>query len=43
MNNKNGKTILTEDLAIHIIEIPKINRMLKNGKLFKPFRITGGD
>ena len=35
MNNKNGKTILTEDLEIHIIEIPKINRMLENGKLKK--------
>ena len=29
------KTILTEDLEIHIIEIPKINRMLENGKLKK--------
>ena len=29
-NDKNGKTILTEDL-----EIPKINRMLENGKLKK--------
>ena len=35
MNDKNGKTILTEDLEIHIIEIPKINRMLENGKLKK--------
>jgi hypothetical protein len=26
---------LTEDLEIHIIEIPKINRMLENGKLKK--------
>ena len=34
-NDKNGKTILTEDLEIHIIEIPKINRMLENGKLKK--------
>lgn len=34
-SNKNGKTILTEDLEIHIIEIPKINRMLENGKLKK--------
>ena len=35
MNDKNGKTILTEDLEIHIIEIPNINRMLENGKLKK--------
>lgn len=34
-SDKNGKTILTEDLEIHIIEIPKINRMLENGKLKK--------
>ena len=34
-NDKNGKTVLTEDLEIHIIEIPKINRMLENGKLKK--------
>lgn len=26
---------MTEDLEIHIIEIPKINRMLENGKLKK--------
>lgn len=34
-NSQNNKTILTEDLEIHIIEIPKINRMLENGKLKK--------
>ena len=34
-NDKNGKTLLTEDLEIHIIEIPKINKMLENGKLKK--------
>jgi len=34
-NDKNGKIVLTEDLEIHIIEIPKINRMLENGKLKK--------
>ena len=34
-NSQNNKTTLTEDLEIHIIEIPKINRMLENGKLKK--------
>ena len=34
-NDKNGKILLTEDLEIHIIEIPKINKMLENGKLKK--------
>lgn len=34
-NDKNGKIVLTEDLEIHIIEIPKINKMLVNGKLKK--------
>ena len=34
-NDENGKTLLTEDLEIHIIEIPKINKMLENGKLRK--------
>ena len=34
-NDKNGKIVLTEDLEIHIIEIPKINKMLENGKLKK--------
>ena len=35
LNSKNGKTLLTEDLEIHIIEIPKINKMLETGKLKK--------
>ena len=34
-NDKNGKIVLTEDLEIHIIEIPKINKMLENGNLKK--------
>ena len=34
-NDKNGKILLTEDLEIHIIEIPKINKMLENGSLKK--------
>ncbi|MBO4815618.1 MAG: Rpn family recombination-promoting nuclease/putative transposase [Clostridia bacterium] len=34
-DTENGKTLLTEDLEIHIIEIPKINKMLKSGKLKK--------
>ncbi len=33
--SKNGRKILTEDLEIHIIEIPKINKMIENGKLKK--------
>ena len=35
LNSKNGKTLLTEDLELHIIEIPKIKRMLENGRLKK--------
>ena len=34
-NDKNGKIVLTEDLEIHIIEIPKVNKMLENGSLKK--------
>ena len=34
-NSQNNKATLTEDLEIHVIEIPKINRMLENGKLKK--------
>lgn len=37
-NDKNGKTLLTEDLEIHIIEIPKINKMLENGKYYAVFK-----
>ncbi|MBO4816445.1 MAG: Rpn family recombination-promoting nuclease/putative transposase [Clostridia bacterium] len=35
LSTENGKTLLTEDLEIHIIEIPKIKRMLENGRLKK--------
>ena len=35
VNDKNGKIVLTEDLEIHIIEIPKINKMIEEGRLKK--------
>ena len=35
LNSENGRTLLTEDLELHIIEIPKIKRMLETGKLKK--------
>ena len=34
-NTKNGKAILTEDLEIHIIELPKITEKLEEGSLKK--------
>lgn len=39
--SKNGRKILTEDLEIHIIEIPKINKMIENGKLKKVDNVFG--
>ena len=35
LNTENGKTLLTEDLELHIIEIPKIKKMLETGRLKK--------
>ena len=34
-NDKNGKIILTKDLEIHIIELPKISKRIEEGRLKK--------
>ena len=34
LNTENGKTLLTEDLELHIIEVPKVYKKLKDKNIF---------